>query len=507
MKKLIWIGALFLGARLLFLNSLPIFNDEAMYLHWGQELAKRFELWFLPLVIDGKQPGMPVILGMVTRLAFDPLLSGRILNVAISIITFIAVYLVSAMFNKQLGIALTLALLSVCPFVLQYDRMVMMETAVMAAHSATLALLLKYASRGQLFWVVAAGLASAAGWWFKTTSLLTVIAGVGALLVIPGKTIPARLTAVITYFSVFYLSTLPLRLHPAYANIGLRETERVLTTKSLAEFPWGLWWSNSSQALLFLLIYLTPLVALYSVAGFVKLVKIAPGRLVLVFAFTPILIEILVSKIFTSRYLVLVAPVFVISAAYYVTLVRQKIYRYVAAFTMFILPVLFSIFLTVNPIIYYRMLGIMPPVQDDFGQYVRGWSSGYGVREAINLVKSEAAGKNTAVFVRADSGNPEDAVFAYLAKEPFFNVYYVNEINRIIPTLLVNDPELELFFISRGSQLAGLEEIISEIGVFWHPLSPGDFVGVYRINIPDRRQLLSLDWGPVNPYNITTMNG
>lgn len=58
-KHKIFLGALlFLLIRLINLDSLPIFNDEAIYLHWGKQLFWTLGSGFSLLVtLDGKQAG------------------------------------------------------------------------------------------------------------------------------------------------------------------------------------------------------------------------------------------------------------------------------------------------------------------------------------------------------------------------------------------------------------------------------------------------------------------
>jgi predicted membrane-bound mannosyltransferase len=65
--------------RLLNLNSLPVFADEAIYVRWSQVMQAEPGLRFLPLS-DGKQPLYMWLTIPFLKLVTDPLLAGRVLT-------------------------------------------------------------------------------------------------------------------------------------------------------------------------------------------------------------------------------------------------------------------------------------------------------------------------------------------------------------------------------------------------------------------------------------------
>lgn len=477
---------LFILSRILFLTRLPIFNDEAMYLHWGILLRDDPSRWTASLVIDGKQPGMAVLLGTLLRLPGDPLVLGRLVSVAFAIVT----YLVTLKIARRLDVKVSLPVLSifliVSPYLLQYDRLALMESAVTACAVTAAYILLRWIKQPRLAYAVLFGAVVGLGWWFKSTSLLILVSGLlaatfaGRIMKIQSRTVFlfALLTAG-TYLAV----TLPLRGVAGYSNIALRERERVMSAGELLRFPASVWWKNIVLALSFLLAFITPVI-LGLAAGSVKRLRKYPARFaVFLFAFLPLTIEVMVSKVFTSRYLVIITPFVSVLAAATVSEFGRRVKVAATGITV-LLAVIPSILLVGAPLSYYGLLGIVPPAQEDFGQYVRSFSSGYGVKEAVMSVQNESRGSQAIILVRADSGNPEDAVFVYADRYPNLRVGYDQSYLRQI-TRSGYIPPVDTFFISRGTQLGYLKPYLVPLKRFEKPFGE-DFVGVYRLQITSR---------------------
>src|SRR3989338_8278657 len=81
---------LFLVVRLINLTSVPIFNDESIYLHWGSFYFHSLDSpQTQMLVVDGKQTGVPLLYGSFQFLPLDPLVAGRLATVLLSIGTLV----------------------------------------------------------------------------------------------------------------------------------------------------------------------------------------------------------------------------------------------------------------------------------------------------------------------------------------------------------------------------------------------------------------------------------
>src|SRR5436305_975362 len=85
------IGVFYFLLRLIFLNKLPIFTDEAIYLRWAQ-IALHDSSWRFISLTDGKQP-MYVWFAMIfIKFIGDPLLAGRLVSVFAGFFTLIGIF-------------------------------------------------------------------------------------------------------------------------------------------------------------------------------------------------------------------------------------------------------------------------------------------------------------------------------------------------------------------------------------------------------------------------------
>src|SRR3989338_3641248 len=121
---MIWIAALlvFGFTRLVNLDLIPIFADEAIYLRWAQLLAFDWRHLFVPLT-DGKTPLFMWLLAPFLRLGFDPLLRGVILWAVSGLGTVAGIYFLAKKLFDQKTACLAAGLALVQPFLLFYNRM------------------------------------------------------------------------------------------------------------------------------------------------------------------------------------------------------------------------------------------------------------------------------------------------------------------------------------------------------------------------------------------------
>ena len=139
---------LYLASRLVALTALPMFLDERIYLRWAYWITqgRRLQVPF----VAGK--GLSVwVLAAVTPHAADPLLAGRLLTVAVGILTLVAVHRLAARLTGDVRVADLAALFFiVCPFTLFHDRMVLTDPYLSAFTAWTLLLALRLAGTPRL---------------------------------------------------------------------------------------------------------------------------------------------------------------------------------------------------------------------------------------------------------------------------------------------------------------------------------------------------------------------
>ncbi len=123
-----WTLAGFLGLHLPALLLLPVFADEAIYIHWAQLIlddAQRFAFFSMA---DGKPPLFMWLLSMMLRMIPDPLFAGRFLALLIGLATVTVMAKLTRLLSKRSTTAiLTVVFISVLPFWFFYHRVALMD--------------------------------------------------------------------------------------------------------------------------------------------------------------------------------------------------------------------------------------------------------------------------------------------------------------------------------------------------------------------------------------------
>ncbi|MEK7177337.1 MAG: glycosyltransferase family 39 protein, partial [Patescibacteria group bacterium] len=135
-RKDIFLGlglvALFFLTRIIFLDKLPIFSDEGIYIHWAR-IAWHDASWRFISLTDGRQPLQTW--GTIPFLKLFPqnlLFGGRMFSVATGFVSLIGIFsLLFYLFNKKTAF-LGAFLYIFTPFFLFYDRIALADSAVNA---------------------------------------------------------------------------------------------------------------------------------------------------------------------------------------------------------------------------------------------------------------------------------------------------------------------------------------------------------------------------------------
>ena len=126
-------------------------------------------------------------------------------------------------------------------------------------------------------------------------------------------------------------------------------------------------------------------------------------------------------------------------------------------------------------------------------QYLRGFTSGHGVLEAVSYLKNEAMAKKIIVGIAENSGNPESAINVYLNKhESTMRVAYLDASrNPEVNTYDCITTEFPTYFVSRDEQLAGLEKFFTKLKTIRNPYGTNR-IGIYRLKSPCTGKTLTL---------------
>lgn|GEM_PF-3235972 len=485
----LWAIVLFFAFRFVSLNSLPIFNDEAIYLHWGQAITNDASNWKLPLILDGKQPGYFVILGIAELLPLDPLFVGRAVSIFFGFVTFLVTIVIAERFFSCTKSAKTFLIILFCcvPFVVFFDRMSLTESPVTACSMVALFFFLKIRERPQYTASFLLGTTLLIGWLMKSTMLVVIF----PMIVIAVKDIVnkkdrnyERLSFYAIALSVFGCVALTFFLSPYFQLIHAKEATRMLSLNDVLHFPFALWVGNFSKVVSWFFLYLTPGVFLAVVIGTVKNWRQKEHDILWICWMVPVLVEVFLIPGLTSRYVSFVAPMMLLTAALGLDYLKSRFWQ--ADFLISGLAFFAGVVLIISPLIFYDYAKILPLAGADFSQYVTGWTSGYGVNEAARWLGSQAQTQpRIVVLLRADSGNPESAMLVYLQHFPkvqFFAIQTFFAPENATQKQEILAQHIPVYFVSRGEQFAGLEKILQPIAKFPKPLDE-EFVGVYKVQL------------------------
>ncbi len=508
MNRRVWvIFALFLLLRLVLAFRLPIFNDESIYMHWGLGFLQNPGHWWA-WTLDGKQPLVAISFGTAQLLPIDPLISMRLVSILWSCITFWSVYLLlsrmsfprrrespdgikmdprvlrpeddkrSALFSRLPITDYGLLLIAFCPFLILFDTLALAESPITACFTLTLYLSLLFSAKPALWKALALGAVVALGWWYKSTMLLTVPLIFLTLLINWKQWIGKwheALGWLIIGALVAFAFMVPVLFNPNFDYT--KTTTAIIRTKTIAQIvttPLAQWLNNGRAIVEWFIAFAGPLTIIVVCIALWQFRKKREVQLLAVWVFGPVLIVYALLTSLTARYIVATSVPLLMVAAYWISNQKNTIVRYGSIVSVAIAGVLLS----VAPLSFYRVLQPLPAAQLDFGQYVMSWQSGWGISEAVAYLARESVKQPIVVFVRLDSGNPEDAVLSYMTRA-HIPVFYLDEIKQVLNYGVLNNRPW--YFVSRGNQYGGLEKYMTLLTKFKKPLDD-EFVGVYRIN-------------------------
>ncbi len=392
--------AVFGASRLFHLTLLPMFIDEAIYLHWARRLATEGRLW-RPLA-DGKSLQV-ALLSLVVPWVRDPLFWGRALSVAVGGVGMLAAWGIARRLHDSRAGVFAAALYVACPFTLFHDRMVLADVFLSTAAALTLLagiVLVEEPTRrhGSLV-----GLAMGACVLFKIPGLLAwAVPGIAAALLPRRPGTPRAL--VLAYVVAAAIAVVPVAYffqHSAQvqeqAAFGEDEEARpALVAGNMVTVAGWLW------------TYWTPGVCAVALASLVGAVlrRDGAGMLLGASAFVPIAAFALLSRAWFPRYvffstipiLVLVAIALSRFLGQIRDLAGQRGTRIgVAAMALVALGVFWP------AVDFDRRLLTNPasaPFPDvDRFQYVEGWTAGYGRTETAARLKDEVARNPAGILV------------------------------------------------------------------------------------------------------------
>ncbi len=505
MKHVWWIiGCIFVLAILLRVSNLqllPIFNDESTYIRYGMHQLHEPDHNPYSLLI-GKEPLLPFLYAFTGSTINNLLLGSRLVTVLLSLITLLGLYMVTKEMlqvgirsrhgvlklvqddvNGEMATVFACLLYAVVPYAVFFDRLALMDSAV--GTIAVWSLYLTHRIIKKTTWMngLLLGTVLGLGLWIKFSSAMYVVLYVLVVSyygyknqekVSNGTSLLQLLVPIILAGVIF----LPLESHSYYIEHLQLLGQYTYPLFSIFSFPLTIWMTNFLHVFNWMFFLLTPLVfclALWGVVVDKKKLYMLP----VVWFVIPFFYEVLYAKLFTSRQAFsLIIPLLILAGYGLARLwMRHKTAGYAAlgiivAVSLYVDSVLLS-----NPPAFPSLFP--GQTKADLDAYVQGFSSGYGVQEAISYLQLQAKQQPITVVIRNDHGNPEDAIVGYLHYQKNTKVIPLNDPQSQIGEVF-KQTDTPVYSVSRGPYYAGLESYFIEEKRF-EQRSNDEFVGVQRL--------------------------
>jgi len=476
-----WLVLVYLGLRLVNLTNLAIFNDEAIYLHWGlRQVNESGQLFFS--LFDGKQPLLMWIFGLTAKVISDPLLAGRLVSVVAGTFGLWGMYYLSKeLFSKEVG-WYAAGLYTLVPVFLFFDRQALMESVMVAVGIWSVYFLIKLIRSGKLKYGLGMGLVLGIGFMVKTSVLFYILGLlVLAYLGIKGKKEKEK-AKLINYLFLSYLMfqivVLPLMVQSEFVKV-FSEVKNSISLVEVVKMGFKPVVVNIVNLVEVLFWQLTPLVFL---AGMIRVIEVIKKKeswekWFLISYGVMILLAIFAGRDLSPRHTVVLMWPLVILAANKLAAVKVKWKRWL----VFISAGVVSWLLVFKPLRYFDLMeGVTRFSQKDI--YVNFWTSGYGVEEARSWLIKKSKEEEIVIGLRLDAGIPESAMAAYFyndesVKPTSFDMKLIKEDVESYDCLEFESP---IYYVSRDGNLAGLEKFFVEVKRFGKPEGER-YIGIHEL--------------------------
>lgn len=446
----------FFITRLVNLTIIPVFADEAIYIHWAQRAWHNAAERFISLS-DGKPPLHTWLMIPFLKVIADPLIAGRLLSVLSGLFTFLGTYfLTKRLFgNKTAGLVVLFALLS--PFLLFYDRLAVADSLLAAFYiwSVYLASLLwQKRDLGTFFLLV---FVLAGGLLVKQPGMYSFVLLAPVFLLhyyeSPANkkhSIKTGVWFLISAITAYVLFLLIIKLAPNSHLLSSRTYDYILGKREWLSDPFQLFGGNMRAILTWIGSYQT-YSWLFVLSGLVFLPKkLWPKALVIAIAvLMPVLGSAFIGRIIFPRYFLLVQPYLNILYAVFFYEIWKKMAKW-----KYLLLLIFI------QVIYFDLLLLFSPVKAPLNtreqnQYLTTWSSGYGIKEIAVFLKEKYPRDNIMVYTEGYFGTLPDGLLIYLDQYPHIRVQGIGQpIYELPAKVIVGAGEKNTFLVVNSSRIS-----------------------------------------------------
>ncbi len=484
----------FICLHSIFLDRLPIFNDESIYLDWAWS-ALHIPGHAFDSLLDAKQPLMIWVWGIFELFIDSPVIAGRFASIVIGSLTAVGIYTIAQRLFDKKSALLAFILYSITPIFVFYHRIALMEMSVACVGIWTYVVLTEFIASPSRRKSAILGCLLGIGFLIKSSA---VIFAMSSSLIIAVHVIQRKNWQILrkaSFSLVTFMTTTYIVLIQPYFWHSFRTNDRfTYTLRELLHFPVHDWLIHGLGFIEIGLVFMTPLLFLEGLFGlrFINIAQKESQKIFVHFFAMSLLLEIVLVRTQSQRYLVAFLPFLTILAARTVThFWEQGIFFKAVASISVIFPLYFYVLQLFQPQLYILQLARFSQYSE-LG-YLFGQTSGYGINECLNFIaESTDSTKPTLVFFAQNAGNPESAVDLFTQKHPNFYGLYIDA--AFFPDLAQTQclsTNYPVFFVTRSVELAGMERFFELAKKCPNPHDQY-YVGVYTLKKSCEGNTLSL---------------
>ena len=419
--------------RLIFLNRLPIFTDEAIYMRWSQ-IALRDSSWRFISLTDGKQPLFTWFSLAFMKFIKDPLIAGRLVSVASGFFTMTGLWLLTyELFKDKKTAFLTTVVYVFYVFAQVYDRMALMDGMVgtFAVWGIYFSVLLVRKLRLDIAYTL--GFIIGGGTLTKTDGFFTVYMMPFMLLLFDFKeknrTRRFVRWVVFSLFSVLigYGMYNVLRLSPLFSMISAKNALFVYPFSKWIHHPFTFFIGNLHGLFSWLYQYMTIPYILLIIFSLIFINKFTREKLLLfLYFFLPFVALALFGRIIFPRFIYFMSlsllPLAGWTLNYIISFFEDKLktgksryLRYAVNLVIIIIFVSYPAFVSFQ----FAAHPVKAAIPDsDSSQYVNSWSAGWGVKQSVAFFKQKASAGKIFIGTEGTFGLMPESMELYLIQNP-----------------------------------------------------------------------------------------
>jgi 4-amino-4-deoxy-L-arabinose transferase-like glycosyltransferase len=407
------LAAVYFILRLVFLDRLPIFTDEAIYVRWAQ-IALHDASWRFISLTDGKQPMYVWFAMILIKFIHDPLIAGRLVSVATGFLTMLGLSaLTYELFKNKRTAFLVAALYIVYPFAQVVDRLAIYDSMVATFYVWALYVSVLLVRRVRLDIAYTLGFIIGAGVLTKSSNFFSIYLLPFLLILFDFKQKNAKrklinfvLFAAIAAAISYGLYNI-LRLSPLFQMIATKNATFVYPISEWIHHPFVYFFSNLNGLSSWLLQYLTPSFLILILIAILLINKFFKEKvLLLIFFVLPFLALALFGRLIYPRFIFLMSLMLLPLVAWSLNFLFEELERFFSKNKIYVkvMQVILLLVVIAYPLFVSMLFAVNPikaPIADrDREQYVNGWAAGWGVKESIAFFQNQA--KNQKIFIATE---------------------------------------------------------------------------------------------------------